>query len=170
MKTQSKAKAQSKTQFVPITTDIQLTNGEVEKAYTLMVEKATELLKRFDVAKFRTFAIMDHTKNEQNTNLVKEFLCYHWNITLSMSPKDGKLYLFLDIGEESLQKFGSMLTNNLLRECYQLTQSNDNTNGIEYALRVNYLPAENLHNFYYRRIVEGETGYVSIGTVEKEAA
>jgi hypothetical protein len=170
MKTQTKAKAQSKTQFVPITTDIQLTNGEVEKAYTLMLDKARELLKRFDVAKFRTFAVMDHTKNEQNTNLVKEFLCYFFNITLSMSPKDAKYFIFIDLGLEGLEKFGSMLANNLLRECYQLTQSDDNTNGIEYALRVNYLPADNLHNFYYRRIVEGETGYVSIGTVEKEAA
>lgn len=87
-----------------------------------------------------------------------------------MSPKDGKLYIFIDLGEEALQKFGSILTNNLLRECYHLTQSNDNTNGIEYSLRVNFLPAEQLMNFYYRRIVEGETGYVSIGTVEKEAA
>ncbi|MGM9478838.1 hypothetical protein ACS5PU_20610 [Pedobacter sp. GSP4] len=170
MKTQPKTKAQSKTQFVPITTDIQLTNNEVEKAYTLMVDKATELLKRFDVAKFRTFALMDHTKNEQNANLVKEFLCYHWNITLSMSPKDARYFIFIYLGQEALEKFGSILTNNLLRECYQLTQSNDNTGGIEYALRVNYLPADSLHNFYYRRIVEGETGYVSIGTVEKEAA
>lgn len=170
MKTQTKTKTQSKTQFVPITTDIQLTNNAVEKAYTLMVEKAINLLRRFDVAKFRTYALMDHTKNEQNTNLVKEYLSYFHNITLSMSPKDGKLYIFVDLGQEALEKFGSILTNNLLRECYCLTHSNDNTTGIEYALRVNFLPADQLHNFYYRRIVEGETGYVSIGVVEKEAA
>lgn len=170
MKTQTKAKAQSKTQYVAITTDVQQVNQQVEKAYTLMVEAATELLKRFDVAKFRTYALMDHTKNEQNTNLVKEYLSYFHNITLSMSPKDGRFYIFIDLGEEALQKFGSTLTNNLLRECYRLTQSNDNTTGIEYSLRVNYLPGESLHNFYYRRIVEGETGYVSIVTVEKDAA
>ncbi|QPH37897.1 hypothetical protein [Pedobacter endophyticus] len=170
MKTQTKAKAQSKTQYVAITTDVQQVNQQVEKAYTLMVEAATELLKRFDVAKFRTYALMDHTKNEQNTNLVKEYLSYFHNITLSMSPKDGRFYIFIDLGEEALQKFGSTLTNNLLRECYRLTQSNDNTTGIEYSLRVNYLAGESLHNFYYRRIVEGETGYVSILTVEKDAA
>lgn len=43
MKTQTKAKA-PKTQFVPITTDIQLTNNAVEKAYTLMVEKAINVI------------------------------------------------------------------------------------------------------------------------------
>lgn len=170
MKTQAKTKEQSKTQYVAITTDVQQVNQQVEKAYTLMVDAAKELLKRFDVAKFRTYALMDHTKNEQNTNLVKEFICYHWNITLSMSPKNGMFYIFIDLGEEALQKFGSALTNNLLRECYQLTQSNGSDSGIEYALRVNYLPADSLHNFYYRRIVEGETGYVSIVIVEKDAA
>ncbi|NMN37722.1 hypothetical protein [Pedobacter sp. SG918] len=170
MKTQTKAKAQSKTQYVAITTDVQQVNQQVEKAYTLMVNAATELLKRFDVAKFRTYATMEHTENEQNTNLVKEFICYHWNITLSMSPKDGRFYIFIDLGEEALQKFGSALTNNLLRECYQLTHSNGGYSGIEYALRVNYLPADQLHNFYYRRVVEGETGYVSIVTVERDAA
>lgn len=170
MKTQTKAKAQSKTQFVPITTDIQLTNNEVEKAYTLMVEKATNLLQRFDVAKFRTYVLMDHTKNEQNTNLVKEFLSYFHNITLSMSPKDGKYYIFIDLGGEALEKFGNNLYNILLRECYQLTHSNDNTPGIEYSLRVNFVPAENLQNFFYRRIAEGETGYVSLFTVDREVA
>lgn len=152
MKTQTRAKAQAKTQFVAITNDVQQVNKEVEKAYTLMVEKATELLKRFDVAKFRTYCLMDHSKNEQNTKLVKEFLCYHWNITLSMSPKDGKYYIFIDLGLEAIEKFGSNLTNQLLRECYILTQSNDNTGGIEYALRVNHIPSDQLHNFYYRRL------------------
>lgn len=167
MKTQTKAKASTKTQYVAITTDVQTVNKEVERAYTLMVDKAIELLKRFDVAKFRTYALMDHTKNEQNTNLVREFLCYFNNITLSMSPKNGMFYIFIDLGLEALEKFGSQLTNSLLRECYNLTHSNDSTNGIEYALRVNFIPAESLHNFYYRRIVEGETGYVSIGIVER---
>ena len=168
MKTQTKRKTQTKTQFVAITNDVQLTNQEVEKAYTLMVQKATSLLTKFDVNKFRTYCEIGHTKNEQNTNLVKEFLCYFFNITLSMSPKDGKFYIFIDLGQEALEKFGSNLTNQLLRYCYEVTQSNDNTSGIEYAIRINFLPAEQLHNFFYRRIAEGETDYVSIFVVEQQ--
>ncbi|WP_231492235.1 hypothetical protein [Pedobacter sp. Leaf170] len=170
MKTQTKRTTQTKTQFVAITNDVQLVNKEVEKAYTLMVQKAVSLLTKFDVNKFRTYCEMEHTKNEQNTNLVKEFLCYFYNITLSMSPKDGRFYIFVDFGQEALEKFGSNLTNQLLRYAYEVTQSNDNTDGIEYALRVNFLPSEQNHNFFYRRIAEGETDYVSIATVEKEAA
>ncbi|WP_231465321.1 hypothetical protein [Pedobacter sp. Leaf132] len=168
MKAQTRVKAQTRTQFVAVTADVQTVNKEVEKAYTLIVDKAIELLKRFEVTKFRTYAMMEHTKNEQNTNLVKEYLSYFHNVTLSMSPKDGRFYIFLDCGLEALEKFGSSLTNQLLREAYSITQSNDNTTGIEYALRVNFLPAEQQHNFFYRRIAEGETDYVSINTVEKQ--
>lgn len=169
MKTQTRKKP-VQTQYVAITNEIQLANKEVEKAYTAIVGKAGELLRKFELTKFRTYAEMEHTKNEQNTNLVKEFLSYHWNITLSMNPKDGKLYLFIDLGLEALEKFGSGLTNTLLREAYQLTHSHDNTQGIEYALRVNFIPSDHLQNHYYRRIVEGETDYVSIVTVEREVA
>lgn len=168
MKTQTRKKPT--TQYVAITSEIQLTNLEVEKAYTSIVSKASQLLKKFDLPKFRTYCEMEHTKNELNANLVKEFLSYHWNVTLSMNPKDGKLYIFIDLGGEALEKFGNGLTNALLREAYQLTQSHDNTQGIEYALRVNFNPSEQLHNFYYRRIVEGETDYVSIVTVDREVA
>ena len=167
MKTQTRAKAQTKTQFVAITNDIQLVNQEVEKAYTLMVDKAIDLLKRFEVTKFRTYAIMEHTKNEQNTNLVREFLSYFHNITLSMNPKDGKYYIFIDLGQEALEKFGNNLTNQLLRMAYETTHSNDNTSGIEYSLRVTFLPSDQHHNFFYRRVAEGETNYVSIATVDK---
>jgi len=170
MKTQTRAKAQTKTQFVAITNEIHIINQEVEKAYKLIVDKATESLKRFEVTKFRTYAIMEHTKNEHNTNLVSEFLSYFHNITLSMSPKDGRFYIFLDFGFEALEKFGNAITNQLLRDAYYITQSNDNTTGIEYALRVNFLPNDQHHNFFYRRIAEGETGYVSINTVEGKAA
>ena len=172
MKTQTKrgSTTQAKTQFVAITNDVQLVNQEVEKAYTLMVDKAIDLLKKFEVSKFRTYAMMEHTKNEQNTNLVREFLSYFHNITLSMNPKDGKYYIFIDLGQEALEKFGSNLTNQLLRLAYETTHSNDNTIGIEYALRVTFLPSDQHHNFFYRRVAEGETGYVSISTVEKEAA
>ncbi|RYF18685.1 MAG: hypothetical protein EOO42_15065 [Flavobacteriales bacterium] len=165
MKTQTRK--QQKTNYVLVDDELLKTNIEVEKAYTLIVGKAIELLDRFELNKFRTYCDIEHTKNEQNTNLVKEHLSFHWNITLSLSPKNGKSYMFIDLGLESLQKFGSNLTNQLLRYAYQVTDSHDNTKGIEYALRITFLPAEQLHNFFFRRVVEGETGYVSLHTVEK---
>ncbi len=166
MKAQSR-KQQQKTNFVMVNSELLNTNKEVEKAYTLIVSKAKELMSKFDYNKFRMFAEMQHTKNEQNTNLIHEHLSYHWNITLSISPKDGRSFIFIDLGKESIEKFGSGLTNQLLRYSYEITHSHENTNQIEYSLRVNFQPADQLHNFYYRRIAEGETTYVSIDSVEK---
>jgi len=166
MKTQTRQQ-QQKTNYVLVDSELLLTNNEVEKAYTLIVSKAISLMDRFDLPKFRMYAEIDHTLNEHNTNLVMEHLSFHWNITLSISPKDGRSFMFIDLGLESLNKFGSNLTNQLLRYAYQVTESQDNTDGIEYALRVTFVPADQLHNFFYRRIAEGETGYVSLHTIEK---
>lgn len=165
MKTQTRK--QQKTNYVLVDDELLKTNIEVEKAYTLIVGKAIDLLCHFELNKFRTYCEIEHTKNEQNTNLIKEHLSFHWNITLSLSPKNGKSYMFIDLGLESLQKFGSNLTNQLLRYAYQVTESHDNTKGIEYALRITFLPADQLHNFFYRRVAEGETEYVSLQTIEK---
>lgn len=164
---QTRKQQQQKTNYVLVDSELLLTNKEVEKAYTLIVSKAIELMDRFDLPKFRMYAEIDHTLNEHNTNLVKEHLSFHWNITLSISPKDGRSFMFIDLGLESLTKFGSSLTNQLLRFAYQVTESHDNTSGIEYALRITFLPADQLHNFFYRRIAEGETSYVSLHTIEK---
>jgi hypothetical protein len=154
-----------KMQFVLIDAPMQANNAEVLKAYTKITETASELLKRFDVVKYRTYCMIDHTKNETNANLVSEFLCHFWNITLSNS-KEGKSYIFLSIDEDCITKFGNGLTNMLLRDAYRLTQSQDNTIGIEYALRVDFNIGD-VRSYFYRRIVDGETDYVSIVTVDK---
>lgn len=164
---QTRKQQQQKTNYVLVDDELLKTNIEVEKAYTLIVGKAIELMDKFELNKFRMYAEIDHTLNEHNTNLVKEHLSFHFNITLSISPKDGRSFMFIDLGLESLTKFGSSLTNQLLRYAYQVTESHDNTAGIEYALRVTFLPADQLHNFFYRRIAEGETSYVSLHTIEK---
>lgn len=154
-----------KMQFVILDAPMQANNAEVLKAYTKITEYASELLRRFDVVKYRTYCNIDHTKNETNANLVKEFLCHFWNITLSNS-KEGKAYIFISIDSDCITKFGNGLTNLLLRDAYRLTQSEENTTGIEYALRVDFA-INDVHSFFYRRIVDGETDYVSIITVDK---
>ncbi|RZK27259.1 MAG: hypothetical protein EOO43_00110 [Flavobacterium sp.] len=154
------------TQFVVINEQQVLVNIEVQKAYNLIVDAATEQLRKFDLAKYRTYATVDHLKNEYKSNMISEHLNYFWNITLSNS-KDGRSFIFIDLGQEALQRFGSGLTNQFLRKAYEITQSHDNTGGIEYALRVNFQEADQLHNFFYRRVAEGENNYVSIATVDK---
>jgi hypothetical protein len=167
MKTATKQRQapSAKTQFVMITSELQLNNQEVQKAFDTITKTATELMRKFDVPKYRTWVLVDHSKDEQNTNMVIEFISHFWNVTLSAN-KDGRYYIFIDIDEESLNRLGNGLTNALLRSAFNATQSNDNTPGIEYALRVNY-SLSNIQNFFYRRVVEGETATVSIFTEDK---
>jgi len=164
--TRSRQAIKPKTQFVMVTTELQANNQEVQKAFDTITKSATELLRKFDVPKYRTWLIVDHAKDEQNVNMVSEFICHFWNITMSAN-KDGRYYIFIDIDEESLSRLGNGLTNSLLRAAFVTTQSFDGTPGIEYSLRVNY-QLSNIQNFFYRRVVEGETDTVRIFTEEKE--
>lgn len=162
MKTKTKAqpKNQVTTNFVMVTPELQVNNEQVLKAYTKIVEVAVELLKGFEMKKYRTYIMMDHTKNELNANLISEFVCHFYNITLSNS-KDGRSFIFIEIDEEYVSKFGNNLPNRLLREAYKLTQSEDNTAGIEYCLRPQFAPSD-VHNFFFRNLVNGETEVISI--------
>ena len=157
MKTKTTEKV--KTKLVLVNTEIQQTNEAVEKAYIEITKAASELLRKFELAKYRTHLSVDHFKDPQNTNLVREFISFFWNITLSNS-KEGKSYIFISIDESGLIKFGSGLTNLLLRSAFQITANTSQIN-IEYSMRVNYMPMD-IHNFFYKRIVEGETDFVSI--------
>jgi len=161
-------KAQPKkqtTQFVMITPELQINNELVLKAYTKIVEVGIDLLKGFEMQKYRTYILMEHTKNEQNVNLIKEFVCHFYNITLSNS-KEGKSYIFIDFDEDFITKFGNNLSNRLLRQGYQLTQSDDNTAGIEYCLRPNFIPSD-VHNYFYKLTFNGETDIISIMVADR---
>jgi len=160
--TKSQAR-QPKTQFVILTTELQANNQEVQKAFDAITKTATELLRRFDLPKYRTWVNVDHTKDPQNTSIIQEYICHFWNITLSNS-KEGKSYIFIDIDSESVNRLGSGLTNLLLRNAFRFTESE--AGGISYALRVNY-QTSNIQNFFYRRVVEGDTDTATVITEEK---
>jgi len=165
LKMKTKTRNQTKTKLVLINAELQQNNDAVEKAYTAITNEASELLRKFELAKYRTHLSVEHCKDPQNTNLVREFISYFWNVTLSNS-KEGKSYIFISIDENGLEKFGSGLTNLLLRSAFKITDSINTEFDIQYAMRVNYMPMD-IHNFFYRRIVEGETDLVSIYTVEQ---
>ena len=165
MKTKTQVKTKQVTNFVMVTPELQLNNEAVLKAYTQIVQKATELLNKFEMRKYRTYVEVDHTKNPQNVQYISEFVCHFWNVTLSNS-KEGKSYIFINYDADFIEKFGSNLTNQLLREAYKVTNSEDGTIGIEYALRVQFKDYD-VHNYFYRLTFEGETDTISIAMVEK---
>ena len=162
-------KAQPKkktTQFVLVTPELQINNEQVLKAYTKIVEVGIDLLKGFEMQKYRTYILMEHTKNEQNVNLIKEFVCHFYNITLSNS-KEGKSYIFIDLDDDFIKKFGNNLANRLLRQAYQITQSDDNSAGIEYSLRPNFLLNE-VSAYLYKLSYGGDTNVLTILVADKE--
>ena len=55
-RTKTAKAAQPQTQFVVINEQQVLVNTEVQKAYNLIVDAATEQLRKFDLAKYRTYA------------------------------------------------------------------------------------------------------------------
>jgi len=161
MKTKTKAQPKKQvTQFVLVTPELQVNNEQVLKAYTKLVEVGVELLKGFELSKYRTYVILDHKKNEMNTSLLNEFVCHFYNITLS-NAKDGRSFIFIDLDEQFITKFGGNLANRLLRQAYQLTQSEDNTKGIEYCIRPNFVPND-VRNYFYRLTFNGETDVISL--------
>ena len=162
MKTKTKAqpKNQVTTNFVMVTPELQTNTELVLKAYTQIVEVAVQLLKGFEMQKYRTFLMLEHQLNPQNVNLIKEFVCHFFNITLSNS-KEGKSYIFIEIDEEYISKFGNNLPNRLLRAAYKITQSEDNTSGIEYCLRPQFAPSD-VHNYFFKLTFNGETEVISI--------
>lgn len=165
-KTKKQAKpASTKTNYVIVTPELQQTNAEVKKAYEQIVEAAKQLMQKFEMKKYRTYAQVDNTKDPQQTNYLAEFVCHFWSISLSNS-KEGKSYIWIYYDADYIEKFGSNMTNQLLRNAYLHTQSHDGTTGIEYALKINFSDHD-VHNYFFRLTFEGETDTISISTVER---
>lgn len=154
----------------PLTNEqFQIVNQKVESIYTLIVSNAIDLLKDLKSFELRTYCEMEHTKNELNANLIREFLCQYWNITLTNSPKDHRHYIVIDFGKETLKKYGSELINKLIQKVYSVIYSNEEATDTEYSIKVNFIPLE-LLNYFNSTIAQGETDYVSIITIDTSSA
>ena len=156
------------TQFVMVTPDVEVINQEVQKAYQKIIEAAQQLLKRFEMTKYRTYVLVENTKDPENTNYINEFICQFWSINL-INGRDGRYYIYINYDGNSIEKFGSNLTNLLLREAYRATNSEDGTIGCEYALKVMFVDHD-VRSYYYRLCFEGDTKTATIAVVERPEA
>ncbi|RZJ52437.1 MAG: hypothetical protein EOO44_11780 [Flavobacterium sp.] len=164
----TKTSTPMKTKFVLINAELQQNNLEVENAHTQITKEAILLLRKFEVTKFRSWVNVEHCMDSKQQQLVREWISFFWNITLS-NNKEGKSYIFISIDESAIEKFGSGLTNLLLRKAYLITHAQNDSLNIEYSLRVNFMPRD-IHSFFYRRLVDGETDIVSIFTEQHLAS
>ena len=158
-KTKKQAQPAKKTNFVMVTPELQDSNELVKKAFNAIISQATELLKKFEMTKYRTYAYMDYNNDEHDRNNLVDFVCHFWSLSLSRS-NDGKFYIWLRYDSSFIEKFGHNLTNQLLRGAYKATEE------VAYSFKVAFQDHD-VHNYFYKLIVGGETDTVSIFTVDK---
>lgn len=152
----------------PELTPEQLRDEEVNWAFTQIVNDGLQMLTPFEANKYRAVVTVDHAGNERYPNLIKESISYFWNLTLSKS-KSGALLIYYTYDNEALLKFGTVIFNRMLRSIFKHTSSERNDINIEDCVRIN-TDTKDIHNFFYKRMIEGESAVVTISALEHVAA
>lgn len=147
-----------------LTQNLEARNKEVTKAYAKIVAEARKLVAPFENQKYRTTIEIDHTKSGKDTNLISEFVCFFFNITLT-NNRHNHLMLFGCFDEEAIAKFGSRLQNRFYRVLFKHTMFENTKYNIEDCIRVND-PAK-VQSFFINRLANGESDWVSISVEEK---
>jgi hypothetical protein len=140
-------------------------NKEVEKAFHRIIKGTTSLLRVFDSKKYRTCIQVEHSKSSKETKLINEFICFFWNLTLTMNIAGYKMIYFC-YDEEALTRFGSRTYNRVLRQVFKQTMFENSKINIEDCVRINN--PSNVQSFFYNRLANGENDFVSI-TLEEQA-
>jgi len=138
-------------------------NNEVIRVFDQLTETAMAVVNGFENKKYRTSVIIDHMQYSNNS-LVREFLSYFFNITMTRS-KSSLLVIYIGFDTEAIARFGNLLHNQFLREVMKLTMKELTTVNIERCIRID-AATKDTRNFFYKRIAEGENEYTSIKTEE----
>ena len=138
-------------------------NREVYRAYLQIIQATKPFLTAFDSQKYRTCVNVNHAESGKDTNLIYEFICHFWNLTLTENVAGFRM-LYVTYDEESIKRFGARLYNRILRQVFKATMKAT----IEDCVRVNN--PGNVQKFFLNRIANGENDYISIEIVEKVSA
>ncbi len=147
-----------------LTQNLAARNKEVAKSYAKIVAEARKLVTPFEAQKYRTTIDIDHTKSGKETNLISEFVCFFFNITLVNNRHD-HIMLYGCFDEEAIAKFGSRLQNRFYRQLFKHTMFENTKLNIEDCIRVNE-PGK-VQSFFVNRLANGESDWVSISVEEK---
>lgn len=138
------------------------------KALALIFEEAAKqagaFLKPFSTEKYRTTITVDHEKLKTKETLLKEFLCFHFNLTFCKN-KNGSHLIYLNNDGEAVKKFGTRVYSKMLRLLITLSSKEATAIDIEDRIRFSPEPSD-VHNFFYKRIIDKASEFVSIQTVE----
>ena len=139
-------------------------NELIAQAFDEIVKDGMVALKAFEANKYRTMVTVDHRNNEKYPNLIKEGVCYFFNLTLS-SNKHGDFIIYFSYDSEALTKFGRTVYNILLRSIFQRTSVAYTKLNIENCVRIN-ITTRNIHDFYYKRVMDGVSDTVVITALD----
>lgn len=150
---------------IKIQQNLDARNKEVEKSYHQIVKGTRTLLTPFEARKYRTCIEINHSKSGRETSLLSEFVCFFWNITLSIN-KAGYKMIYLNYDEDSLAKFGPRLYNRALRQVFKHTMFENTKLNIEDCVRINPQASE-IQSFFINRLANGANDFISIEVEEK---
>lgn len=148
--------------------DFTFRNQEIEKAFDRIVLEAKALLTVFEHQKYRSSVDILHTKSGKDTMLLKEWICYCFNLTLT-NTKNGNYHIYFGWDEGAINKFGLSLFSRMLRIIFRNTMSEKTKVHIERCVRINK-GASNIQGFFQNRIMNGENEFISISVEERVAA
>lgn len=140
--------------------DLNARNIEVERAFKLITQSARTLLSSFEHPKYRTCILIDHYKSDKPSTLISEFLCFFFNITLTLN-KFGFKMIYFSYDEEALTRFGASLYNRALRLIFKLTMFENTNCNIEPCVRITPKEA-NVQRFFISRLTNGANAYTTI--------
>lgn len=155
-------KPQERTQADELQTEhLSERNKCVQTAFNHIVENVTSLLKPFFSQRYRTYILVEHSASGKETNLIMEFLCSFFTITLTTN-KVGYRMIYLTYDSDSISKFGARLYNRVLRQIFKHTEEKI----VEDCVRINN--PGNVISFYLTRLSHGENDYTTIDIQEQD--
>ena len=152
---------------VPSLTPEQLRNEEINTAFNQITKDGLEMLTPFESLKYRNVVVIDHSDNERYPNLIRESITYFWNLKLSKN-KNESLVMYFSFDTEAFSRFGSRIFNLMLRSIFKYTMSKNNLISIEDCVRISTVTTD-IHNFYFKRVIDGATESVIITALDHHA-
>lgn len=137
-------------------------------AFEQIATHAGQFIRAFDTEKYRLLVTINHQELDSNGTLIKELICYHFNVTISMN-KHGLHYLYFNHDTEAVTKFTPRVYNQMLRLIMLLTHNEVAKVNIEDRVRIAPKPAD-LRNFFYKRLIDGEKPFIHFTKVDKQVS
>ena len=150
---------------VELAQNLELRNAEVAKAYNLISQASKQLLTTFEHAKYRTIIEVNHSQSGREGNLIKEWMTFFFNITLTKN-RAGYSMIYFTFSEDAIAKFGARLYTRALRIVFSKTMFDKGKISIEDCIRVNN-PGQ-VESYFINRLANGSNDFISIEVEPKQ--